>query len=454
MSISIVMVIGYFLAACGASPTAAPAEPVQEEAATTEEPAAEADPAEAVSEEEVTLTFVFWEWGPDARLEWEGISEGFTKENPHIKVELLAVQGPNWGSYLEGVATLIAGGEHPDIMLVATEGVQFLVQQDLILPLDDFIAQDQAEVDDFKDDIAPVMYNAFNVDGKQYMFPYAWNNMVIYYNTDRLAEAGLEPPSADWTRDEFLEMAKALTVDEDGDGTPEKYGYAWSNGELFPSAMPWIFANNSNILTDDYCSVQVTDPDVIEALQFMHDLLYVHKVAPEPIGFGDLFNLFQTGDVAMFGAGRWPLTTLVPAGFEAFNIQYWPGNPQRKTEFGIAGFPILQVSEHPEAAWKLVKHLTRVDVQEKMIGTEDSLPSNIPARRSVAAQMENFPPENAEVFYSALDDNAELVPAPVRFNEMESIFLRYTSLIFADEMGVEEAMAAAQAELESVVSCN
>lgn len=57
-------------------------------------------------------------------------------------------------------------------------------------------------------------------------------------------------------------------------------------------------------------------------------------------------------------------------------------------------------------------------------------------------------------FLQGLAGAAQLVPAPARFNEMENIFLRYTGLIFADEMTVEEAMQAATDELAPVVTCD
>lgn len=400
------------------------------------------------------VKFIFWNWGPEAQPGWEAIVADFNKEYPDITVTLIPVEGSNWGSYLDGTATLIAGGETPDIMWVATEGVQLLVSElGLAMPLDDLIAADQADLQAFLDDVTPAMLDAFKVDGKQYMLPYSWNNMVIYYNTARFAEAGLEPPSADWTRDDFLATAQALTEDADGNGTPERYGYVWDNGGMFISAMPWIFANGGNIVSDDFCAPTVTTPEVTEALQFMYDLIYTHKVSPAPTGYGDIYNLFQNGDVAMFGAGRWPLTAFVPAGFEDFDIQLWPGNPDRITEFGIDGFPILNTSSNPELAWQLVKFMTRADVQSRLVGTIDAPVSNVPARRSVAEAMKDFPPKNSAIFYGSLEAAAQLVPAPPRFNQMENVFLRYTGLIFADEMPVEEAMAAAQTELESIVSC-
>lgn len=141
-------------------------------------------------------------------------------------------------------------------------------------------------------------------------------------------------------------------------------------------------------------------------------------------------------------------------------IQYFPGNRNRRTIFGIGTYALLNTTEHPEEAWELYKYLLSDEVENGLLGTADAPISNIPARRSIAAGIAEFPPANSAIFYDSLDgeaslsgDAAQMVTAPSRFSEMENIFLRYTGLIFADEMTVEDAMAAAQTELQSVVSC-
>jgi multiple sugar transport system substrate-binding protein len=401
-----------------------------------------------------TIKFAFWNYGPDAQPGWESIIAEFNKQYPDIKVQLVSASGTNWGEYLDGVATLIAGGEKPDLMWVATEGVQLLVNNlKIAVPLDDYMAKDKDALKDYLDDVNPQLLKAFQVDGKQYELPHSWNPMVIYYNTARLKEAGLEPPKANWNRDEFLKYAKALTVDSNKDGTPEKYGYAFDNSGLFVSAMPWIYANGGNIVSDDFCKPTVTDPKVEDALQFMHDLIYVHKVSPSPTPLNTLFQSLQTGDVAMIGVGRWALPALFKAKFNDFDIINWPGNPNQLTEFGIDGFPLLKTAENPDAAWEFIKYMTNKSVEERLVGTVDSPLGNVPARKSVADLMSKYPPKNAMLYYNVLNSPAKLVPAPPRFNQMESIFIRYTGSIFADEAKVADAMKAAQTELESVVKC-
>src|SRR5215475_11468953 len=159
------------------------------------------------------IEFIFWNQNATMQAGWQTIIDGFNKVYPNVQVKLVGVTGTNWGEYLDGTATLIAGGEKPDLMWVATEGVQLLVNQlKLALPLDDYIAKDQAELADYMKDVNPQLLDAFKVDGKQYELPYSWNPMVIYYNTARLKEAGLDAPPSNWSRDDFLKYAQALTT--------------------------------------------------------------------------------------------------------------------------------------------------------------------------------------------------------------------------------------------------
>src|SRR5437016_969647 len=259
-----------------------------------------------------TISFAFWNQNAQMQAGWQSIIDEFNKTNPDITVKLVGVTGTNWSEYLDGTATLIAGGEKPDLMWVATEGVQLLVNQlKIALPLDDYIAKDKAQLQEYMDDVNPQLLKAFQVGSHQYELPYSWNPMVIYYNTKRLQDAGLQPPKPNWTRDDFLKYAQALT-------SGGKYGYAFDNGGLFTSSIPWIYANGGAIVSDDFCKATVTDPKVEDALQFMHDLIYKYKVAPAPTALSTLFQSFQTGDVAMMGVGRWALVTLLPAKFTDF----------------------------------------------------------------------------------------------------------------------------------------
>jgi multiple sugar transport system substrate-binding protein len=306
------------------------------------------------------ITFVFWD---KTRSGWEAHVARFNEKFPDITVNLIGVPGVIWSDYLNGTATLIAGGEQPDIIWVATEGVRFLVDLGLMLPLNDLVEQNAEELQPYFDDTADSLLDGFRIDGSLYFLPYSWNNMVIYYNKNMFDAAGLEYPRDDWTRDEFLAAAQALTADNDGDGHNDQYGFSGSGGAMF-FTLPWVFANGTNIVTEDYCAPNLTDPQVQEAIQFIYDMVYTYEVAPAPGTITNTEIQFINGEIGMFGAGRWATGGMYREGFEDYDIVLWPGNPEQTTEFGVDGFGIFQSSQNVPAAWEFLKYMSSVEVQQ------------------------------------------------------------------------------------------
>src|SRR5699024_5618298 len=62
------------------------------------------------------------------------------------------------------------------------------------------------------------------IDGHYYSLPAKKMTYTILYNKDMFDEAGVPYPEPDWTYDEFLETAKALTK---GEGNDKVYGYMY-----------------------------------------------------------------------------------------------------------------------------------------------------------------------------------------------------------------------------------
>ena len=63
----------------------------------------------------------------------------------------------------------------------------------LVRPLDEFI-EATPELDAYFDDVSPDLAEVFVYGGKTYGLPYDYNNMMIWFNVNRLAEEGLEMP--------------------------------------------------------------------------------------------------------------------------------------------------------------------------------------------------------------------------------------------------------------------
>ena len=393
-----------------------------------------------------TISFVYFGNVDEMPILQEMI-KGFSNRHPEINVKFIPVPATTWGEYFDKMATMIAGGVTPDVVRVAIEGTQLFADKGLALPLDSYIERDKAELQEFFDDVHPKLLEVFRYKGHVYEFVYEWNNMVIYYNTKLFEENGIKRPPDNWDKDMFLEIAQKLTVDKDGDGTPEQYGYATAN-EYFWGAMPWIFNFGSSLLSDDWSKSNANDPKFIAAITWIQDLIWKYKVAPPPAVI-DFFPFFATGKIAMCGWGRWPVCSFNNMNFFDYDIMYWPKVETQATEFGVGGFPIMKGTKYPDEAWKLIKYLTSKESMAYTTGRGIS----IPGRRSLAYDPEVMGeyPKHSRIFYDSLEQGKP-VPSPPEYNEAQDIWLRYLSAMNANEITPEEAAAGTHREISAVLA--
>jgi len=425
-------------------------QPAQGATPTTVAAAANPTGALAASQPVSEIVFTNYSTGSDRQI-WETSAADFTAKNPRYSVKYTPVAADSWGEYFDKLATLIAGGNPPDISRVAIEGALLFIAKGLALPYDDMMKGDK-EIDDFRKDVNDRLWNTFQVEGKQYGFPFDWNNMVIFYNVDHLKEAGLPEPTNDWTHDQFLDYAMKLTKRPSGGGDPERYGFGFAI-QYFAAAMPWIFNAGSNLLSDDWSKSNADDPKLIEAITFMRDLVWNHKVSPQPpSNNNDMQNLFVSGNISMMGGGRWPVLFLEQQNFKGnYNVVAWPKWRDQVTEFGVGAFPILKATKKADAAYAWAKYLTTAEPSVYQFG----LGSSIPSRRSVGYDQKVMEkgPKNWKLYYDSIEaPNARPVPAPPEYNVVESIFRRYLSVTLANEQAPDAAMQAAHKEISDTLA--
>ncbi|MFF5289953.1 ABC transporter substrate-binding protein [Paractinoplanes globisporus] len=410
--------------------------------------------SDASSSGDKSLEIAYWNYGPAAETGNKATADAFMAANPGTKVTLTPVTGENWGTYYANVATLIASGKHPDLMLISGEGAQFVHANNLVLPVNKYLDKD-ADAKALTGDIAKGLIDGFTVKGDVVTLTNAWNDMVVYYNTALFKKAGIDPPKADWTWADFEATAKKLTKDTNGDGKNDQYGFTWASNEIFPGIMPWVANAGGNLTSDDVCSATADTPQVNKAVSFLENLIK-EGVSPAPMPMSDVFTRFQNGQIAMFGAGRWPIATLLPK-FKDFDIQLYPKGDTYKTVFGGSGYPILKSSKNPDLAWEYQKFTVSEEIEKQYVGTPDKPGDSIPSRRSISQTISKVgvPPANSDLFYNSIDNYPTLVPypAPAKYSAFESTVLRHLQLIFAGEKSVSDGLKDMQAELSTIVTC-
>ena len=174
---------------------------------------------EAKAEETVEIQFLHTAWVP-AQLEiLERAIADFEEKNPGIKI---IETRSSWTDAPSQIMTSIVSGDAPDLimcntsMLAEYRGIGAIADLSTLVPeelINSFLPS------------AKAMITA--EDGKIDGLPQEGCNWALFYRKDLFEEAGLDPNKPPKTYDEFLEYAKALTKDTDGDGVIDQYGYAW-----------------------------------------------------------------------------------------------------------------------------------------------------------------------------------------------------------------------------------
>jgi multiple sugar transport system substrate-binding protein len=146
------------------------------------------------------LTF----WGGQARADRTyGVTDLYTAaKGGSIEGEFLA-----WNDYWPKLATQTAGGNAPDIIQMDYRYIVEYAKRNAIAPLDEFVGG-VLKLDDFDAD----QLEGGKVDGKLYGISLGANSVAMLLNTVAFEEAGVEPPTNDWTYDELREKGEAFAA--------------------------------------------------------------------------------------------------------------------------------------------------------------------------------------------------------------------------------------------------
>jgi multiple sugar transport system substrate-binding protein len=352
------------LAACApkATPVEEPA-PEEEPQVTPQAPAAEA----------VVIEFL----GEPGVLEMrDEEAEKFEGENPGI--EWVQVEQAEGVSRLEQLLSLVAAGTPPDCARVESDVYRTFCKDDLLLGIS---ANIKADPELSKPDywIQPQESDRCMYEGEWYGIGSCWVAPHFYYNKSLFDELGVEPPSNDpdeaWTWDEFLEIARQLTVDTNGNH-PGDAGFDVDNTDRWGVYWPtwWIplhaavQSNGADWVDPETGKIVLDNPAAMEALQRVADLTLVHQVAPtaasfDALGMGEA-QFLETKKVALYNTGSWALNWLweIEGGLGTGVL---PKMTRPGTDMQAHIIVIVKETEHPNEAWKLIRFLSLPWFQER-----------------------------------------------------------------------------------------
>jgi multiple sugar transport system substrate-binding protein len=372
-------------------------------------------------------TVKFWYHFDDPETALNPLIEKFEAENPEIRIEAERIA---WDVYNQKLLTAVAGGFPPDVAQVKLWWQPQLVSMNALLPLDDYIAN-WAGKDDVFDKIWELTKYS---DGHQYYMPLQMVILYLYYRVDMFEELGLEVPK---TREEFLDVAKKLTRDTDGDGEIDVYGFGIRGARGGHDWWGTFVLSSGAQFFDENGESGLTTPEAIAANQWFIDLYRVHKVSPPTTpsdGFKEIIANMKSGRTAMTihhlgssadleeALGDKISAAPVPRGTQG----YW-------TSFGDEENAVFAATKVPDAAFKWAAFLA--EAENNAIWQKSSGQVSINKSNATAA---------ANRFLKATTDSADfagVLPAHVGTAEfVESLWPALMQQAFAGEITSAEMM--------------
>lgn len=435
-----ILLIGLLAACSPAVVTEAPVVKTEAPVVKTEAP---------VVMEPVTIQ-VFYPVAVDAPIAaiLNGYIEAFEAEYPYITVEPVFSGG--YGDVQTAIQTTIdGGGEPPALGVMLATALNDLINADYIAPLDGYITA-MEDGDAYVADFMPAFLANSYYDDQLWSLPFQRSAVVMYYNVDMFAAAGIEPPTS-WQS--WADAAQALTV-QDGDTT--NWGLHFSSDWPYWLFQPLAIGAGQNILNDD-CTVVFDDPAVIEAVQFYIDLSAVYGAMPAGVqaSWGTDPTDLASGATAMITHSSGSLTGLLAQADFEVGVMAYPGK-EEGTYASVPGggnFYIMKGApqEKQDAAWKFVEFISRPEyVADYSINT-GYIAHRFSAYDTEAMLAYVIDVPQALATRDALQyAGAEL--ATQNLGQVRGIFHDYIQRAINGEMTAAEAMAAAQVEAEAALA--
>lgn len=316
--------------------------------------------------------------------EYDEIIDAFHKANPDIKVKF---EPTSWGAYWTQLQTRIAGGAAPDVMRMSGAYMLNFAADGALLPLDDLVRRDKLDMSQYFN-----TGDIFLFGGKTYGLPEFGDIVGVYYNVDRLEEAGVAAPGSEWTWNDMAVLARKLTV-RSGDQV-KRWGlmldlFIGGNGQT--SWVNFLLQNGTRALSDDKRRAILDAPAAIEAIEFLAGLYQKDRSIPgSEVPY--TFQSFADEKAAMMYA-------LVPIGIPIilgnakfrWDIAPVPKGKRFASETNFVGFAISSQSKQQEAAWRFVKFLAGPTAQSIIARKRQG----IPALKSAAYSREFLIPYQA-----------------------------------------------------------
>lgn len=380
---------------------------------------------------------------------WAGVEEAKELQAVIDKINQAAttfeiVSEPAPADYYTKLQTTLAGGTAADLFWLSQEYIAGYADKEALLDITDKLKADTTNPAAKLDDYFPSVLATAQYQGKTYGLPWISQPVVLYYNPELFAAAGIAEPDETWDWAKFMEVAEKLTDKDKG-----VYGTGF-NG--WPPVHMFIWQAGGEVISEDLKTSPIDSAEAMQGAKFYSDIIYNEKYAPSEAtlkeqGFGEMA---KAGKIAMFFGGatddldyahsKDPKNALM-------KIALVPKGPANRATFAwTASTVINSKTKSPDAAYDALVALTegihhwKIVAPRKSLATAEIIATSVPDKK-----------DSAELILKALPDMRAFRMVP-RHQEWDTIFWeQFQDPLFHQKGTVEDLSKAAREKLEAVL---
>lgn len=396
----------------------------------------------ALSQQPVTLNLLMT--APDAQPWQQGIVREFEAKNPDIRINI--IEGPNATNLLEDLYTsaFILGDSPYDLVNMDVVWTPKFAAAGWLVDLTDRMPPEELEA------FSPADVEGSRYEGRLYRIPMRSDVGMLYYRTDLLEQAGLEPPET------FADLIQASQTLQQKDLV--NWGYVWQGRQyegLVAMFVEILEGFGGFWVNPENLEVGLDRPETVQAINFLKDTI-AQGVSPPGVTTyqeEETRRFFQSGQVAFLRNWPyvWPLAQEEGSPIQGrIAIRPMVGSAGRTGGacLGGWGLGISATTRHPEEAWRAIQFFTSEEAQKNFVLNAGFVPS----RRSlftdpdIVAEYPHYP-QLLEVVQQAV-----LRPPIAQYAQASDILQRYLSGALTNRMSAENAMQAAANETRRLLS--
>lgn len=342
--------LGSILAACGAPPSAQPAQ----------------------SARKAPVTLPVWNhtsYGTEVDKSFYPVGYQLFKEQTGHTIDETVL--PENQEYIDKLTTSVAAGSPVEAVFVHPSWLPSLATAKVLAPIDAFASKDNSLK---KADFYPgtITYYEFPFGGKLYGLPYYSGPCVTIFNRSLCEQAGIKPPDqrekeGTWTWDGAQEFALQLTKEVAGQRV---WGWSALTDDMHRlNILVWGYGGD--FWDKDVTRTVLAEPAAVEGLQKYADFQARLKAIPvgddaRALTSGKSGNIISGRIGARYGIkGDVPeITQWAEKGNVKIGMAPIPKGPQgRFVRNGPNSFCLPTGTKHPEVAYELMAFLTMDDFQ-------------------------------------------------------------------------------------------